>query len=174
MEAQYTQFHLLWLDLKMCQSRTIACMEPISVVSVSHATLALEQTLKRESDAIVEFDTLAVGGNQHRAMISSISLKRSRSVVQNNCRFMSEEGLAKPSCSFDMDSFLQASKDVQDEILFPSISWPSPGDDDDGDSRDTVEPSPKRRCRGLVRSRNATNLFSLAESARCGSNGSMC
>jgi hypothetical protein len=25
-----------------------------------------------------------------------------------------------------------------------------------------------------VRSRNATNLFSLAESARCGSNGSMC
>lgn len=162
-----------------------ATVSSSNVAMISPATLALEQSLKRESeDAAAKTNALAMLAGNHRSMISSKSLKRSRSVVENTCNFLSNNFDESPnkdtsSCSFDMNSFLKASQDVQEEILFPPISWPGLGDedqdgDDDDDEREVSEPSPKRRCRGLTRSKNSSDLSSLVTSTRCGSNGSMC
>jgi hypothetical protein len=88
-----------------------------------------------------------------------------------------------------MESFMKASEEVEESILFPSIAWPS-CDDDDGDDDDTEkcstsgfdnkvlsddEPKAKRQCRGLIRLKNSLDLSSLVgTSLRRGSNGSMC
>mmetsp|Transcript_12450 Transcript_12450/g.21800 ORF Transcript_12450/g.21800 Transcript_12450/m.21800 type:complete len:159 (-) Transcript_12450:85-561(-) len=142
--------------------------------TLSPATQALEKALKDDSLSSFVAKPKGMSGTEDReppGMISSKNLKRSRSCM------------ATFDDRFDMDSFWKASRDVEESILFPPIDWPSAGEDEDVHQeledverdREVAEPTPKRRCRGLVRSKNSSDLSSLAGSAgRYGSNGSMC
>jgi hypothetical protein len=70
-----------------------------------------------------------------------------------------------------MSSFAEASEQLEDSIAFPAIEFP--GFDDSEHDEFSCPPSAKRRCRGLVRSNNASfDLSSLFE--RSGSSGSLC
>jgi hypothetical protein len=73
--------------------------------------------------------------------------------------------------NFDMSSFAEASKQLKDSTAFPAIEFP--GSYDYEDDEFSSLPAAKRRCRGLVRSNNASfDLSSLFE--RRGSYGSLC
>jgi hypothetical protein len=142
--------------------------------AVSPATLALEQSLKRDEESRVARMSSNTPMIRHHRMIPSRDLKRSRGDS------LSGQGASSTS-SFDMDSVLQASRHIEEAIAFPPISWPSildSNDDEEGVDEEVAEPSPKRRCRGLVRSKNSSDLSSLSSLAlttgRFGSNGSMC
>ncbi|KAG7366961.1 hypothetical protein IV203_029631 [Nitzschia inconspicua] len=148
----------------------------MSDAMASPATLALQQLITREESYLSN----AMSTNQrirHQPMISSKSLKRSRPFQLES---PSNDASTATSTCFDMNSFFQASQDLEEAIMFPPISWPSPIDSSDEDDHDeeVSEPSPKRRCGGLVRSRNSSDLSSLCRVActtgRSGSNGSIC
>jgi hypothetical protein len=96
-------------------------------------------------------------------MIATNALKRSRG------------GAIGSFENFDMSAFVEASQQVEDSIAFPSIEWPALDDskEDDYSSPDLAPVLAKRQCRGLVRSKNSSNLSSLS-TARFGSAGSLC
>ncbi len=136
----------------------------------------LEQTQKLSSslsDAPIHDTEKRGAAMMLRSIInppSPASMKRSRAL----------------SGSFDMSDFLKVSQQVEDSIAFPSIEWPSLGDDseDEGDNESVDEFYPssrpsKRHCRGLVRCNRSSNLSSLVDMAsrhaseRRGSSGSL-
>ncbi|KAG7352910.1 hypothetical protein IV203_008958 [Nitzschia inconspicua] len=150
----------------------------MSDAMASPATLALQQLITRKESYLSN----AMSTKQrirHQPMISSKSLKRSRPFQLESPS--NEDASTATSTCFDMNSFFQASQDLEEAMMFPPISWPSPidsSDEDDHDEDEVAEPSPKRRCGGLVRSRNSSDLSSLCRVARTtgrsGSNGSIC
>ena len=131
------------------------------------ATAALELSLK-QTQALPPINN----NTMQRPMISSKSLKRSRSTTRM--------GLFD-NTSFDMSDFVKASKQVEESIAFPEIAWSFDESDAEEDSFD-LEPSAKRRCRGLVRSKGSADLSvilgvsssSSPSSQRFGSSGSLC
>jgi hypothetical protein len=119
--------------------------------SISPATEALERALKNVETPLL---------TQTKPMICANTLKRTRTKI----------------CSldnFDMSDFFKASQRVEDSIAFPSIEWPDIESDSEEDDVLTREPAAKRRCRGLVRSKNSFNLESLGSTQRFGSAGSL-
>jgi hypothetical protein len=165
------------------------CVERTNKYFISPATAALNESLQHEEESLkimrsrrMMVMSLPTRG-RHRPMISSTSLKRSRSPSPSG-----ENGISNSFrqdiyfSSFEMRSFFQASRDVEDAMWFPPISWPSPSgdsctDNDNTDDQEGSEPWPKRQCRGLLRSKNSSDLASLVKScatARFGSNGSIC
>ena len=120
------------------------------------ATAALEMALK-QTQALPPINTV------QRPMISSKSLKRSRSMTV---------GLFD---NFDMGDFAKASKQIEESIAFPAIEWSFDESEAEEDSFD-LEPSAKRRCRGLVRSKGSADLsvVGVSSSQRFGSSGSLC
>jgi hypothetical protein len=120
--------------------------------STPPATEALETALnKRVESPIIDYK---------EPMICTKNLKRSRSTMGS-------------FESFDMSDFAKASQQVEESIAFPTIEWPDI-DDSEEDNEPTFEPTAKRRCRGLVRSKNSCNLFELGSTQRLGSAGSLC
>ena len=121
----------------------------LNIALSAPATAALDEFLKLESSPCFE---------EHKPMICYKVLKRSRS--------------SSDETSFDMDSLIKASQPVEDSIAFPTIEWCN--DLDDEDEEPISEPSSKRRCRGLVRSRNvSSDLSSLGSAPRFSSFGSL-
>ena len=67
--------------------------------------------------------------------------------------------------TFDLSSIAHATQPVEDSIAFPEIAWSNDTDTEISDSCEDscpFMPSPKRICRGLVRSKKLGNLSSLA------------
>ena len=126
------------------------------------ATAALEISLK-QTQALPPINN----NTMQRPMISSKSLKRSRSTTR----------MGLFDNNFDMSDFVKASKQVEESIAFPEIAWSFDESETEEDSYD-LEPSAKRRCRGLVRSKGSADLSVILgvspSSQRFGSSGSLC
>lgn len=157
-------------------------------MSLSRVSKTLRPATEALSRALQEGPT-TLPSQLTSTMSSCSSLKRSRSEMG---------GFDK----FDMSSFVEASKQVEESISFPLIEWPSlddedieeekndnnssqdsfpslgwPGLDEDSDEEEDEFKAfhrPKRLCRGLVRSKNSFNLASLSSTPRLGSAGSLC
>jgi hypothetical protein len=115
-------------------------------VSTSPATEALEAALTFVPTRIPMVGEL-------KPMICTKNLKRSS------------------SGSFDMSAFTEASQQVEDAIAFPSIEWSF---DDSDSEEEEYSPASKRRCRGIARSENSSDLFTLGSKVRFESAGCLC
>jgi hypothetical protein len=124
----------------------------------SQATAALERALKITSTPVIK--------NKHFPMISTKSLKRSLS------------SLGEANCindTFDMTSLIESTQPVKDSIDFPTIEWSNDIDSDSDEDGFFSPPTPKRRCRGLVRTNKVDSQLSLlGSSSQLGSSGSLC
>jgi hypothetical protein len=109
--------------------------------SKSPATEALERSLKFVPTPVV---------SELKPIICANNLKRSS------------------SGSFDMSVFTEVAKQVEDAISFPSIEWSF---DDSDSEEEEYFPAAKRRCGGVARSQNSSDLFTLGSEVRFESDG---
>ena len=114
------------------------------------ATKALQEALKLDSKHMKFSQKI------ESSMEGKENLKRSHSVL----------------CSFDMSSFAEASKEIEDSFAFPTLEWPTI--DGSQDDEEPYVPLAKRRCHGLSRSHRASFDLTALASERKGSCGSLC
>jgi hypothetical protein len=122
--------------------------------------------------------------SKHEVMMNDLPIFEIERRMSNHSTCSPSLKRSRPIHAFDMSEFLEASKQVEDSMAFPTIEWPSFDDSDDSDSEEEggsyFHPSSsKRQCKGLVRCNRSSNLSTLASvssddvAVRRGSNGSL-